>query len=227
MNQRSRIASIEAVGFDPRDVKILINNHAHFDHAGGLGAVKAATGAKLFASAADAKQMSDSGRDDYGLFDTGLFPPVVADSILANGVTVALGGWRLKAVVTPGHTRGCTNWTTTIETGGEPLGAVFMCSASVPGYKLVGNKGYPNIIADYEKVFPALRGLRCDYFFGSHPSFFRLTEKAAKLRANPNGANPFVDPAGCRRWIDDNDNAFRDQVARERAAVKAARRSRE
>jgi metallo-beta-lactamase class B len=89
----------------------------------------------------------------------------------------------------------------------------------------VGNKGYPTIIADYEKLFPALRELRCDYFFGSHPSFFNLTEKAAKLRANPNGANPFVDPAGCRRWIDENEKAFRDQVARERAAVRSARRS--
>jgi metallo-beta-lactamase class B len=212
------LASIKTLGFEPRDVKIIINSHAHFDHAGALAALKAATGAKLFASAADAKLLRDGGLDDYGFFDRFTFPPVVADSIIPNGSVVKLGGWRLTAVITPGHTRGCTNWTTTIPTGGKALGAVFMCSASVPGYKLVGNKGYPEIIRDYERLFPALRALRCEYFFGSHPSFFDLTAKAAKLRANPGGPNPFIDPTGCRRWIDDNEKAFRDQVARERKA---------
>ena len=212
------LASIKALGFNPRDVRILLNSHAHFDHAGGLAALKAASGARLFASAGDAKQLREGGLDDYGLFDKGLFPPVVVDSIIPNGSIVKLGGWQLKAVITPAHTRGCTNWTTTVETDGKPLGAVFMCSASVPGYKLVGNRGYPNIVSDYERLFPALRALRCDYFFGSHPSFFSMTEKAAKLRANPSGANPFIDPADCRQWIDENDKAFRDQVTREKAA---------
>ena len=217
------LANIKTLGFAPKDVKILINSHAHFDHAGGLAELKSVTGAKVFASAADAKQLRDGGRDDYGLFDKGLFPAVAVDSVIANGAVVRLGGWTLKAVVTPPHTRGCTNWVTTVESAGKPVDAVFMCGASVPGYTLVGNKGYPTIIADYEKLFPALRALPCQFFFAAHAGFFGVEAKAAQLRANPSGPNPFIDPAGCRRWIDSNERAFKQQVARESSAVKPAR----
>jgi metallo-beta-lactamase class B len=212
------IANIEALGFNPRDVKILLNSHAHFDHAGGLAELKRATGAKLFASDADAKQLRDGGRDDYGLYETGLFPAVVADSTISNGDVVRLGGWTLKAAVTPPHTRGCTNWVTTVQSAGKPVDAVFMCGASVPGYTLVGNKGYPTINADNEKLFPALRALPCQFFFAAHAGFFGLETKAAKLAANSGGTNPFVDPSGCRRWIDANERAFKAQVAKESAA---------
>jgi metallo-beta-lactamase class B len=213
------VANIKTLGFDLKDVKILLNSHAHFDHAGGLAAIKAATGAKLFVSAGDAQQFRDGGRDNYGLFDKGLFPPVTPDSVIVNGSKVRLGNWTLTAAVTPGHTHGCTNWTTTLESAGKPVNAVFMCSASVPGYTLVGNKGYPNIVADYEKLFPALRALPCQFFLASHAGFFDLEAKAAKLRADPNGPNPFIDPAGCQRWIDTNERAFKAQVARERNAA--------
>ena len=212
------LANIRTLGFDPKDVKLLINSHAHFDHAGGLAELKKATGAKLFASAADARQLQDGGRDDYGLYDTGLFPAVTVDSVIPNGGIVRLGGWALKAVVTPPHTRGCTNWVTTAESGGKPVDAVFMCGASVPGYRLVGNKGYPTLIADYEKLFPALRALPCQFFFAAHAGFFDVQAKAEQLRAHPNGPNPFIDPAGCRRWIDANERAFKAQVAKESAA---------
>ena len=34
------LASIARLGFDIRDVKMLLNSHAHFDHAGGLAALQ-------------------------------------------------------------------------------------------------------------------------------------------------------------------------------------------
>jgi metallo-beta-lactamase class B len=212
------VANIKALGFDPKDVKILLNSHAHFDHAGGLAELKRVTGAKLFASGPDAKQLRDGGRDDYGLYDKGLFPAVATDSVIPNNGLVRLGGWTLRAAIIPPHTRGCTNWVTTVESAGKPVDAVFMCGASVPGYTLVGNKGYPTIITDYEKLFPALRALPCQFFFAAHAGFLGLEGKAAQLRANPDGPNPFIDPTGCRRWIDANERAFRAQVAKESAA---------
>jgi metallo-beta-lactamase class B len=214
------LENIKTLGFNPKDVKILINSHAHFDHAGGLAELKKATGAKLFASAEDAKQLREGGRDNYGLFDKGPMPAVVADSLIANGALVRLGGWTLRAAITPAHTRGCTNWVTTVESEGKPVDAVFMCGASVPGYTLVGNKGYPTIVQDYEKLFPSLRALPCQFFFAAHAGFFDVEAKAAKLRANASGPNPFIDPAGCRQWIDANERAFKAQVAKERGAAK-------
>jgi len=49
--------NIVSLGFKLADVKILINTHAHFDHAGGLAQVKADTGAKVWASRADADRL--------------------------------------------------------------------------------------------------------------------------------------------------------------------------
>lgn len=211
------LANIKSLGFRASDVKILINSHAHFDHAGGLAELKRATGAKLFASAPEARQLAAGGVDDYGLFETGKFPAVKADSIISDGSIVALGDWKLRAVVTPGHTRGCTTWTTMVPVNGKPVGTVFMCGASVPGYKLVGNKGYPTIIGDYEKTFARLRTLDCTVFLAAHGSFFGLTEKAPKAKGDP---SLFVDPKGCADWIARNEKAFRAQIARERAAAK-------
>ena len=45
--------NIATLGFRLGDVKILINSHAHFDHAGGLRQLKQDTGAQLLASAGD------------------------------------------------------------------------------------------------------------------------------------------------------------------------------
>ncbi|MEQ1491462.1 MAG: MBL fold metallo-hydrolase, partial [Terricaulis sp.] len=43
------LANLRALGFEPSDVRILLNTHAHFDHAAGLAAIKAASGAQLYA----------------------------------------------------------------------------------------------------------------------------------------------------------------------------------
>ncbi len=209
------LANIRTLGFNPRDVKILINSHAHFDHAGGLAEIKQATGAKMFTSAADARQLAAGGVDDYGLFDSGKFPAVITDSILGDGSIVALGDWKLRAVITPGHTRGCTTWTTSVPVNGRSVGAVFMCGASVPGYKLVGNKGYPTIIDDYERTFARLRTLDCTIFLAAHGSFFDLKGKAPLAKGDP---SLFVDPKRCAGWITSNERAFKAQVARERSA---------
>ena len=45
-------ANIEALGFRIGDVKLIVNSHEHFDHAGGIAALQRASGATVAASAA-------------------------------------------------------------------------------------------------------------------------------------------------------------------------------
>ena len=97
-------ANIRALGVPLSDVKILLNSHAHFDHAGGLAALKKATGAKLYASAADTPYL-ESGRITFGPSASIPFPPVKVDHTVKDGETVSLGGVTLTAHLTPGHTR--------------------------------------------------------------------------------------------------------------------------
>lgn|SRR5574341_646425 len=44
------MASIARLGFDITDVRVLLNSHAHSDHAGGLRALQEASGAELWIS---------------------------------------------------------------------------------------------------------------------------------------------------------------------------------
>ena len=75
--------------------------------------------------------------------------------MLHDGDVVELGGARLTARLTPGHTPGCTTWTMEVQEAGRKLNAVIIGSPNVnPGYVLVGNTNYPHIARDYEASFP-------------------------------------------------------------------------
>ena len=211
------LRNIRTLGFKPEDVKILLISHPHYDHVGGIAELKRATGARLLVSAPDAPMMARGGLDDFGFGDRLPFPAVRADSTFTDGAIISLGGVALKANVTPGHTRGCTTWTMAVrEKGlGAEYGVLFHCSTSVPGYQLTGNPKYPNIVKDYESSFARLRKMRCDVFLAAHGSFFNLTEKRGALQkgATP---NPFIDPTGCKQYINWSERAFRRAVGQQR-----------
>ena len=207
---------IRTLGFDPKKVKFLLNSHAHYDHAGGLAAVKAATGAVMVASAADAAVLEAGGTNDFAL-KNGAFPPVKVDRIVADGESVMLGGVSITAHVTAGHTKGCTTWTLPVTIDGARENALFLCSLSVlPAYRLIGNPAYPNQAADFENSFATLKGLKCDVFLASHGNFFDMKEKLAKLQAGAK-PNPFIDPEGCRAFFAKAEAVFDRRLAECRA----------
>jgi metallo-beta-lactamase class B len=208
--------SVKKLGFKMEDVKILLNSHAHFDHAGGLAEIKKQTGAKLATSAADAALLAHGGRGDHLFGDKFPYEPVTADRILSDGDQVALGGTILTAHLTPGHTKGCTTWTMKATEGGKSYDVVFVCSTTVlPDVSLTNNAKYPNVAADFEQTFRTLRGLPCDIFLASHAGFYNGLDKAERLRkgANP---NPFIDPAGYKAYLDHSEKAFRERLAAEK-----------
>ncbi|HEY2323054.1 MAG TPA: subclass B3 metallo-beta-lactamase, partial [Thermoanaerobaculia bacterium] len=142
------LENIKRLGFRPQDVRILLNSHAHFDHAGGLTALQGATGAQFIASRGDAPILKRGGHDDPQFRDRFHFPPIVPDRLVDDGDTVTLGGTTLTARITPGHTPGCTTWLTTIRDGEHSYNVVFIGSPSVPSeYNLTTNRRYPNAVA--------------------------------------------------------------------------------
>ena len=197
--------NITTLGFRLQDVEVLLNSHAHFDHAGGLAALQKLSGAKLVASQGDAPALRAGAAKQ---------PPVRVDRVVADGDTVELGGTVLTAHVTPGHTPGYTTWTTTVVEAGRSHPVVFHCSTSVVD-RLLNNPRYPSIVADYERSFAALRALPCDVFLAPHGDFFQLSAKRAKVTAA--GPNPFIDPSELRRFVDRSEQAFREALAMEQA----------
>jgi metallo-beta-lactamase class B len=216
-------ANLQTLGFKLSDVKILLNSHAHFDHAGGLAELKKRSGARLVAMDGDGALLAHGGRGDFFFGDADPFPPVTPDRTVQDGDKVSLGGTTLTAHLTPGHTRGCTTWTMTTREADKDYNVVFVCSATVlDGYELVDHPGkpasYPGIAADYEKAFRVWKGLPCDVFLASHGQFFNLTEKREALT---NGAkeNPFIDPKGYEEYVSRNEEDFKAELDRQRSSA--------
>ncbi len=189
-------ASIRTAGFDPKDVKVLLNTHAHFDHTGGLAQLKADTGATLVASAGDKPALESGkyiGSEEVAAFD---FAPVKVDRVIGDGETVVLGDVALTAHMTPGHSPGCTTWTFPVEIAGKVRKALLYCSTSVAANRLVSkDKGpqYPGIVEDYRASFAKLGQMTADVFLAPHAEQFGLAEKRERLAAGD--AEAFVDPA--------------------------------
>ena len=208
--------SVEKLGFRFTDVKILLISHAHFDHCAGSAQLKQLTGAQYMVMDGDVPVVESGGKADfqYGGSPDNLYKPVKVDRILHDGDTVKLGDTTLIGRKTPGHTKGCTTWTTQVLDGGKPYNVVIVGSPNVnPGYKLVNNAAYPQIAEDYEQMFRVLKSLPCDVFLGAHGNYYNMEEKFARLK--PGAANPFIDPDGYRRYVDERERVFLEELRKQ------------
>ena len=211
-------ASIRKLGFDPRDIRILLITHAHVDHAGTLAHFKALSGGKVEVMAPDVELLESGGATDYLYAKQQLFrfEPAMVDRVLHDGDEASLGGLILTARHTPGHTRGCTTWTTTVDDGGRSFRVVFLGSTSVnPGTKLVRDASYPGIADDYRHSLDVLDSLQPDVFVAPHTGFFDFDGKRA--RAATEGVAAWVDPAGYRRRLAKEREKVEALIAGERA----------
>jgi metallo-beta-lactamase class B len=210
-------ANIQTLGFKLADVKILINTHAHFDHAGGLAQLKADTGAKVWASRPDEPALEKG--QHFGDNANGLTPfaPVKVDKSFGDGQKLKLGETTLVAHLTPGHTIGCTTWTTQVVERGQPLNVTFPCSASVAGNVLVGNRTYRSIVADYRATFTRLAALPTDVMLPGHEEQGRLLDKRRKMLAGDTKA--FIDPTELPTSIEASRKAFETELARQQKAA--------
>src|ERR1019366_9261593 len=122
--------SIEKLGFHFSDVKILLISHAHWDHCAGSAAIKNLTGAKYMVMDADAPEIEAGGKGNfqYGNSPDMLYPPAKVDRVLHDGDEVKLGDAVLVAHLTPGHTKGCTTWTTKVAEAGRTYNVVIVGS---------------------------------------------------------------------------------------------------
>jgi metallo-beta-lactamase class B len=229
-------ANIEKLGFRLTDVRLLLAGHAHFDHVGGHADLKRLTGARVVVMDAD-RDALESGVDRSALGAQG-WKPVRVDRVVKDGETVALGGTTLTARLTPGHTQGCTTWTTETTENGRRLQVAFVCSVTVnDGVRLVGNASVPQIADHYAQAFRVLHGLKPDVFVAEHGEAFGLEAKAQRAQASTlrepqgrpeqgrgatgsgqaGGANPFVDPDGYQRFVERSEQSYLKQLRTEQS----------
>ncbi len=216
------IESISKLGYNISDVRILLNSHAHADHAGGLAELKAASGAELWISRADSDVIEAGGRGDPALaplkflqwLGVGTFPPAKVDRRFADGDTVRVGPIELTAHVTAGHTPGCTSWSFPVWDGERELLAVSIGSLTIlPFMSLVEPETYPGIRQDFESSFRTLRSLPADLFLASHGNWFNLNRKMRERAHAAKPVDPFVDPKGYLDFIAEAERRFRETLA--------------
>ena len=209
--------SIRELGFKPEDIRILLTTQAHYDHVGSHAHFKKLSGARAEAMAGDAALLRDGGKSDYLFADDPEmhFPRVPVDRVLKDGDIVTIGGVRLTARHTPGHTPGSTTFVMDVNDGGEVYRVVFAASTSVnPGTRLVKDPSYPGILEDFRRTFAVLESLEPDIFVSGHASFFGLEAKRKRM-TKENPAAAFVDREGWRRLIAERKAAFEKRVAAE------------
>src|ERR1700758_5076199 len=99
-------ASIRSLGFRLEDVKLILNSHVHFDHAGGIAELQRLSGAEVVASpwSADVLRYGGVGRGDPQFGTIPGIKPVARTRIIRDGETLRVGPLAVTAVFTPGHT---------------------------------------------------------------------------------------------------------------------------
>jgi metallo-beta-lactamase class B len=208
--------NIEKLGHRLQDVKIILSSHAHWDHVENHAAMKRLTGAQVMAVGEDAAAIA-SGTDNSALGAEG-WPATTVDRILKDGEIVTLGDVTMQAHLTPGHTKGCTTWTTTVRESGRSHAVVFIGGISVnQGVMLLGNARHPAIVEDYARTFRTLKELKADVFLAQHPSIYDMDAKRKRQQAGA-AQNPFIDPEGYRRVVAEAEDRYLKQLEQERAA---------
>jgi metallo-beta-lactamase class B len=213
-------ASIEALGFRLRDVRLILNSHAHFDHAGGIAALQRASGATVAASPASARVL-ESGRSGPDDPQYGILPPLAPARdvrVIADGETLRVGPLALTARLTPGHTPGGTSWSWRSCEEGTCLDFVYADSqtpVSADGFLYSRSTTYSQAVSDFERGFALLERIPCDVLLTPHPAASRMWERLAEGSGELAGG--LVDGEGCRRYAAAAREALARRLEREAA----------
>lgn len=107
--------NVEAEGFDAGDISKILLTHAHADHSGGCAALKSTFGVSVTASSEEADFVRTADEEELGLAfarSAGWYPPdyrlhsCPVDVELSDEQNISVGSLTLKAIKTPGHSRG-------------------------------------------------------------------------------------------------------------------------
>ena len=210
------LANIRAVGANPKDIRLILTSHVHYDHAGGVGGLAKATGARVAALAWSARvlergAMSPDDPQAAIAFD---ITPVPRVQVVQDGETVRVGTLAVRALLTPGHTPGSTTWSWRSCEGSTCVDVVYADSQSAisaDGFRFTDQ---PGLAARVEQGHRALEALPCRLLVTPHPAASRLWERVAQGSAA--GADSLLDVTGCARYAQRARAAFAARYARER-----------
>jgi metallo-beta-lactamase class B len=217
------VANVDALGFSIEDVRLILNSHVHYDHAGGLAELQRRSGATVAASPSTAAVLKrgESGPDDPQ-YDIRVAVPVVENvRVVRDGETLRVGDLTLTAHFTPGHTPGSTTWTWSSCEGDRCLSLVYadsLTAVSAPDFRYSRSDAWPDAVADFERSFATIAALPCDVLITPHPEASGLFERLARQEREPK-ADAFVDRGACRTYAERARARFQARLEEEAAEL--------
>ncbi len=146
------IHSIYKLGFNPMDIKYIINTHWHSDHAEATRALADLTGAKTLIGRYD-----EENAKRYFLPDT----------LVHDGDILKLGNVAITFMETPGHTKGTVSIFFETEDNGETY-RVGMFGGAGANTMVQGHFDYDGCREDYRNSLHRLQNEKVDVFIGNH-----------------------------------------------------------
>ncbi|WP_430387991.1 subclass B3 metallo-beta-lactamase [Dyella sp. 20L07] len=213
-------ANIKALGFRLSDVKVILNSHAHFDHAGAMATLVRDTGARVEASEAGAKALMLGGKDpedpQYG--EAPSFAPISQVSVVDDGGVVRLGDLAITAHYTPGHTPGATTWTWQSCEAGQCENMVYADSLgpfAADGFRF-SDAAHPQRVANYLRGIDLIAALPCDILISPHPDQSDFLGRVERRDAGMQ-PNPLIDTGACRAYAASGKTRLEARLAKEKA----------
>lgn len=203
--------NITSLGFHLKDLKYIVISHAHTDHFGAAAALAHFTGAKIFLSEVDARDMQQSPQRmekmnaDLGAYNECFIPDVE----LKDGDVIALGNTRIRCVLTPGHTVGVMSHFWTLEEGGRSLhvgiygGAGFVTLSRAA---LERNHQPLSLQKDFLSSIDKVWAEPVDVMLGNHPFHNDTYQKRKRVLAGDKTA--FIDPCEWHRFLEEMRTKF-------------------
>jgi metallo-beta-lactamase class B len=214
-------ANIRALGFKLKDIKLILNTHAHPDHAGAIAAIAHDSGAEVAASAKGAKALMSGGDDpdDPQHGESQPYPKVDKVRSVADNETVHIGPLAVQAHYTPGHTPGSTTWTWSSCENKRCLSMVFADSISLlsnDGYRY-NDPAHPERLNDFRKGLQTIAALPCDILMVPHPDAIDFLSRAAQRKPGRTD-DPLIDTQACKDYAAQGRENLDKRIAKEAAA---------
>lgn len=206
------LANIKALGFDPPQVKWLLMTHEHFDHVGGMAAIKRATGAKLLTQPAAAPVMrsgkADAGDPQAALLNKEPMAPVTVDRTLRDGEALTVGDTRFTLHANPTHSPGSTSWTWKSCEGGKCLTIAYADSISTISSDDYRFTDHPDRIEAARAGLRTIEQLPCDIILTPHPGGSGLLERLS-------GKDSLTFERACTSYAALGSNRLMERLAKE------------
>ena len=208
------LENIRTLGFDPKDIKLVVVTHGHVDHAGGIGQLKSelALGTRFAMTKEGWREGAEE--SSHPRWPWVMIEP---DIVLTDGQSVTGGDVVIQAFETPGHSMGTASFAFDARDGARAYRAF-----TVGGLGLNRIRGPEQVEAFIDSV-KRIRTLTQD---GTRPVELHLTTHGFSTGLNeakdllrtrkPTDPHPLVDVAAFRKQLDDLQAGAEKRLAVER-----------